>query len=100
MSPKSRTERTFKLRPQPYRCPHCSWEFSLRKKKCCRGCGTLLLIPTDNMSDQQLTALRSFWMWDPANERWKFIQDWEEHKRKAGATFDAYLSNVLAAAKT
>jgi len=52
------------------------------------------------MSDQQLTALNSFWMWDPANERWKFIQNWEEHKRKAGATFDAYFSKVFSAATT
>jgi len=52
------------------------------------------------MSDQELTAIRSFWMWDPVNERWKFIQDWEEHKRKAKAKLDAYLSNVLFAATT
>jgi hypothetical protein len=87
-------------RPQTYQCPQCKSEFSLRRKKCCRECGILLLIPTDNMSDQELTAIRSFRMWDPVNERWKFIQDWEEHKRKAKAKLDAYLSNVLFAATT
>jgi hypothetical protein len=47
------------------------------------GCGTLLLIASDNPTDAELTELKSFWMWEPVQEGWDYIRDWEEHKRKA-----------------
>ena len=72
-----------RVRPQRYKCPHCKWDFANRKKRCCPGCGTLLLIASDMLSDTELTELRSFWMWEPLQERWDYIRDWEEHKREA-----------------
>ena len=69
-------------RPRHYQCPKCRWDFAVRKKRCCRGCGTLLLIASDNPTDAELTQLKSFWMWEPVQERWDYIRDWEEHKRK------------------
>ena len=70
-------------RPRRYQCPKCRWDFAVRKKRCCPGCGTLLLIGSDNPTDTELTALKSFWMWEPVQEKWDYIRDWEEHKRKA-----------------
>jgi hypothetical protein len=49
-----------RCRPQRYKCPHCKWDFARRKKRCCPGCGTLLLIVSDMLSDAELTELRSF----------------------------------------
>jgi hypothetical protein len=72
-----------RFRPQRYQCPKCRWEFAFRKKRCCPGCGTLLLIASDNPTDAQLTELKSFWMWEPFQEKWDYIRDWEEHKREA-----------------
>jgi len=54
-----------RYRPQRYTCPHCKWDFARRKKRCCPGCGTLLLIVSDMLSDAELTEIRSFWMWEP-----------------------------------
>ena len=79
-----------RVRPQRYKCPHCKWDFAYRKKKCCPGCGTLLLIASDMLSDTELTELRSFWMWEPLKERWDYIPDWEEHKREAMQRFQEY----------
>jgi hypothetical protein len=73
-----------------HRCPRCKWDFVLRKKKCCPGCGTLLLIASDCFSDAELTALRSFWILDPLKKRWDYIPDWEEHKRAAVRKFEEY----------
>jgi hypothetical protein len=39
------------FRPQRYQCPKCRWDFAFRKKRCCPGCGTLLLIASDNATD-------------------------------------------------
>jgi hypothetical protein len=72
-----------RAKPQRYVCPHCKWDFAFRKKKRCPGCGTLLLIASDMRFDTQLSKLKSFWMWIPSKERWNYIRDWEEHKRKA-----------------
>ena len=72
-----------RCRPPRYQCPKCRWDFALRKKKHCPGCGTLLLIASDNPTDAELTELKSFWMWEPVKERWEYIRDWEEHKREA-----------------
>jgi hypothetical protein len=72
-----------KAKPQRYHCPRCRWDFSVRKKRCCPGCGTFLLIGSDPYSDAELTALRNFWMWDPIKEKWIYVRDWEEHKREA-----------------
>jgi len=80
-----------RCRPQRYKCPHCKWDFARRKKRCCPGCGTLLLIVSDMLSDVQLTELRSFWMWDPLKEKWDFIRDWEEHKVEAMRKFEEYV---------
>jgi hypothetical protein len=43
----------------------------------------LLLIASDCQTDAELTELKSFWMWEPVQENWDYIPDWEEHKRKA-----------------
>ena len=51
-----------RFRPQRYQCPKCRWEFAFRKKRCCPGCGTLLMIASDNPTDAELTELKSFWM--------------------------------------
>ena len=80
-----------RCRPQRYHCPHCKWDFARRKKRCCPGCGTLLLIVSDMLSDAELTELRSFWMWDPLKEKWDFIRDWEEHKVEAMRKFEEYV---------
>ena len=42
------------------------------------------------LSDNELTELRSFWMWEPLKERWDYIPDWEEHKREAMQRFQEY----------
>jgi hypothetical protein len=86
-------EDTVTRKPQPYRCPRCDLEFSLRRRRCCRRCGTLLLIPSDSLSDSECTALRSFWMWDPARECWAYIRDWEEHKRQAMQKLEGHLKS-------
>ena len=80
-----------RCRPQRYHCPHCKWDFARRKKRCCPGCGTLLLIVSDMLSDSELTELRSFWMWDTLKEKWDFIRDWEEHKIEAMRKFEEYV---------
>ena len=79
-----------RVRPQRYKCPHCKWNFAYRKKRCCPGCGTLLLIASDMLSDTELTVLRSFWMWESLKERWDYIRDWEEHKREAMQRLQEY----------
>lgn len=79
-----------RCRPQRYQCPKCRWDFAFRKKRCCPGCGTLLLIASDNPTDAELTELKSFWMWEPGKERWKYIRDWEEHKREAMRKFEQH----------
>ena len=79
-----------RVRPQRYKCPHCKWDFAYRKKRYCPGCGTLLLIASDMLSDDELTELRSFWMWEPLKERWDYIRDWEEHKREAMQRFQEH----------
>lgn len=42
-----------------------------------------LLIASDNPTDGELTELTTFWMWEPVEEKWDYIRNWEEHKRKA-----------------
>lgn len=79
-----------RVKPERYKCPRCKWDFAYRKKRCCPGCGTLLLIASDMLSDAELTELRSFWMWEPLKERWDYIRDWEEHKREAMERFKEY----------
>src|SRR5438477_7568045 len=54
--------------PRRYQCPKCRWDFAVRKKRCCPGCGTLLLIASDNPTDAELTEWKSFWMWEPVKE--------------------------------
>ena len=77
-----------KIRRQRYQCPRCQWDFTFRKKRCCPGCGTLLLMASDTPTDAELTEIKSFWMWEPGRERWQYIRDWEEHKREAMRKFD------------
>jgi hypothetical protein len=55
----------------------------LPEEKVLPGCGTLLLIASDNPTDAELTELKSFWMWEPFQDKWDYIRDWEEHKREA-----------------
>ena len=80
-----------RYRPQRYECPHCKWDFARRKKRCCPGFGTLLLIVSDMLSDAELTELRSFWMCDPLKKKWDFIRDWEEHKVEAMRGFEEFV---------
>ena len=70
-------------RPRRYQCPKCRCDFAVRKKRCCPGCGTFLLIGSDNPADAELTKWKSFWMWEPVKERWDYVPDWEELKREA-----------------
>jgi hypothetical protein len=42
------------------------------------------------LSDNELTELRSFWMWESLKERWDYIRDWEEHKREAMRRFQEH----------
>jgi hypothetical protein len=42
------------------------------------------------LSDADLTALKSFWMWEPFKQRWDYIRDWEEHKPDAMRKFEQY----------
>jgi hypothetical protein len=62
-----------RFRTQRYQCPKCRWDFAFRKKRCCPGCGTLLLIASHNPTDAELTALKSFWMWEPGKEKWEYV---------------------------
>lgn len=50
----------------------------------------LLLIMSDVPTNAELTALKSFWMWNPEKERWDYIRDWEEHKREVMQKFEEY----------
>jgi len=77
-----------KAKPQRYHCPRCRWDFSFRKKRCCPGCGTFLLIGSGPYSDAELTALRSFWPWEPLKEKWIYVPNWEEHKGGAMRKFE------------
>lgn len=40
--------------------------------------------------DAELTALKSFWIWEPLKEKWEYIRDWEDHKREAMQKFEEY----------
>jgi len=42
------------------------------------------------LCDAELTALKSFWIWEPLKERWEYIPDWENHKREAMQKFEEY----------
>jgi len=80
-----------RVRPLRYKCPNCKWDFAYRKKRCCSGCGTLLLIASDSLFDAELTALKSFWIWEPLKDKWEYIRDWEDHKREAMRRFEEYV---------
>lgn len=82
------------MKPLRYRCPRCKWEFALRRKKSCPGCGILLLIPSDKASDPELTLLCSFWMLDPVRRKWAYIHDWEAHKRDSMQKLEEHLETV------
>jgi len=43
------------------------------------------------LSDAELAEIRSFWMWEPLQERWDFIRDWEKHKVEAMRKFEKYV---------
>jgi hypothetical protein len=43
------------------------------------------------LSDAELTALRSFWIWESQKEKWEFIRNWEEHKVDAMKKFEDYV---------
>jgi hypothetical protein len=81
-----------RVRPQRYICPHCKWDFAYRKKRCCPGCRTILLIASDMLFDSDLSSLKSFWIWEPLKEKWKYVRDWEVHKREAMLKFDEYVN--------
>lgn len=42
------------------------------------------------LSDAELTAPQSFWIWEPFKEKWDYIRDWEEHKIEAMRKFEQY----------
>ncbi len=42
------------------------------------------------LSDAELTALKSFWIWEPLKEKWEYLRDWENHKREAMQKFEEY----------
>lgn len=44
-----------------------------------------------HLSDADLTALKSFWMWEPFKEKRESIRDWDEHKREAMQKFAEYV---------
>lgn len=87
-----------RAKPQRYVCPQCKWDFALRKKRHCPGCGTLLLIGSDVLDDTELITLKSFWMWEPVKEKWIFVRDWEEHKREAMRKFEEHARSYGASA--
>jgi hypothetical protein len=43
------------------------------------------------LSDSELTALCSFWIWEPQKEKWEFVRNWEEHKIEAMRKFEEYV---------
>jgi len=49
-----------------------------------------VLIASDMLSDAELTALKSFWMWEPFKAKWDYIRDWEDHKIEAMREFEHY----------
>ena len=53
-----------------------------------------LLIASDVPTDAELTAIKSFWMWEPIKEKWDYIRDWEEHKREAMRRFEQQTHQV------
>ena len=55
----------------------------LPEEKVLPGCDTLLLIASDNPTDTELTKLKSFWMWQPIQEKWGATSTYE---------FDAHLN--------
>jgi hypothetical protein len=55
----------------------------------------LLLLASDTPSDAELTEIKGFWMWEPGRERWRYIRDWEEHKREAMQKFEQRWSTAL-----
>ena len=77
----------------------CSpWICRIRSEGICRPdlvfcLGTLLLIASDVLSDAEFTDLGSFWMWEPVNERWIFVRDWDEHKQEAGRKFEEHFKS-------
>ena len=82
-----------KAKPERYQCPNCRWDFSVRKKRCCPGCGVLLLIGSDAISDADLIPLKNFWIWEPGKEKWIFVHDWSEHKQEAARKFERYVKS-------
>jgi hypothetical protein len=42
--------------------------------------------------DSDLASLKSFWMWEPFKEKWKYVRDWEAHKREAMQKFEEYVN--------
>jgi hypothetical protein len=79
-----------KTKPQRYHCPHCKWNFSFRKKRCCPGCGTFLLIGSDPCSDAELSRARAVWTncrrlpnWSLANFRMGCDSCGNEEQQKA-----------------
>jgi hypothetical protein len=53
-----------RFRPDRYICPVCKWDFASRRK-----------IASDVLSDEELTALKSFWMWETLQRTWNYIAD-------------------------
>jgi hypothetical protein len=70
-----------RFRSHRYQCPKCRWECAFRKKRCCPGCGASLLIASDHPTDAELTELKSFWMWQPIQEKWgaTFTYEFDAH---------------------
>jgi hypothetical protein len=63
----------------------------VERKRCCPGLRHAPFIASDMLSDGEVTALKSFWIWEPLKEKWEYIRDWEDHKRGAMQKFEAYV---------
>ena len=68
------------------------WDFACRKKRRCPGCGTLLLIASDNPTDAELTVLKSFWMWDPGKDKWDYVPPRPGQESRPGLCLTAHLT--------
>ena len=72
-----------RFRSDRHICPVCKWDFVSRRRKCRPGCGIPLLIASNVLADEELSALKNFWMWETLKGKWNYIADWETAKREA-----------------
>ena len=51
------------------------------------------MIGSDAFCDAEFTALGSFWMWEPLNERWIFVRAREKHKQEGERKLEEYFES-------